>query len=323
MIAISVIIPIYNAEAYIERCVRSLMEQTMQNIEYIFINDCSTDNSIEILNKTLAEYSHQNKSISILHNQKNSGPSESRKRGFYVAQGEYICCCDSDDWIDPKMYETMYKSTNNGKIDIVVCDYTLEFHKTNIIKKMECFHTPQEALANLDNSCKFSYSMCNQLIRKSLILQEYIHIDSIRYREDTFLLMRIYYYAQSISYIPIAYYHYWKENLESLTHNIYKTKQEWIKQKRNFDKIVKLLYSKDNDYERYHWGVNKFKYSMKKEYKECFYNLYEYYKTYKESHYDIIYLNNQSCKSRIKQIKTKLVYNFFICFWLYSLRNNI
>ena len=98
-IKVSVIVPIYEVERYIERCARSLFEQTMlSGIEFIFVDDCTPDYSIEILHNTLKEYPEREAQVTILTHSANKGLAAARKTGVRAARGEYISHCDSDDW---------------------------------------------------------------------------------------------------------------------------------------------------------------------------------------------------------------------------------
>ena len=119
-IKVSVCIPVYGVEKYIERCARSLFEQTMSDgIEFIFVNDCTPDKSIEILEKVLAEYPHRKKQTQIINHEKNSGLVAARKTGLAHATGEYIIHCDSDDWVDVDFYQVMYETAINNNADVV------------------------------------------------------------------------------------------------------------------------------------------------------------------------------------------------------------
>lgn len=323
MIKISVIIPIYKTENFIERCVRSLMEQTMKkDIEFIFINDCTPDNSMKILYTTILEYPHRKEQITILNNETNLGASDSRKRAINIAKGIYIGCCDSDDWIDKNMYETLYNASNNGETDIVVCKYILETADTQSIREIKPSSTPQESLAHLDNPCMFSYSMCNQIIKKKILKQQISKIIPTQIREDTFLMMRVYHQANTIKFIPNAFYHYRRDNQESLTHNKIKTLEEFEIQKQNFESICSLLYS-NNGYKKYHLACNKFKYMLKLEYKTAFKDLKSFYYAFKESHADIDYIFKEECYSLTKRLKYKFVYNtnYFIYKMYFALKN--
>ena len=114
---ITVVVPIYNAEQYIERAVKSLLNQTTNEIEIILVDDGSKDNSIEICKN----YLNQDKRVQLIH-QENSGVSAARNRGIEQACGEYIGFIDSDDWIEPNMYECLLREANQASADIVICD---------------------------------------------------------------------------------------------------------------------------------------------------------------------------------------------------------
>ena len=102
---VSVIIPIYNAATYIEKCVESLMQQTLTDVEYIFVNDASTDCSLQMLNNLLSNY--PDKHTSIINLKENKGISNARNTGLKMAKGEFITHCDSDDWVEPETYSTL------------------------------------------------------------------------------------------------------------------------------------------------------------------------------------------------------------------------
>ena len=109
MVRVSVVVPIYNVSQYIERCVRSLFEQTLQDIEYIFVNDCTPDASIAILEKLMEEYPARKKQSQVIHHEKNQGLACSRIDGVKVATGKYIIHCDSDDWVDTRNFTIRQK----------------------------------------------------------------------------------------------------------------------------------------------------------------------------------------------------------------------
>lgn len=115
---ISVIIPVYNAEKYIDRCVQSLILQTLENIEFIFVNDCSTDTSLKILTKYQEEYPE---TIKVLSLPKNMRQGAARNAGIKIAQGEYLGFVDADDWVDEKMFEKLYQCAKENNYDVVGC----------------------------------------------------------------------------------------------------------------------------------------------------------------------------------------------------------
>lgn len=120
---VSIIVPVYGVEKYIERCARSLFEQTLDGIEYLFIYDCTLDKSIEILKNVLEEYPQRKNQVKIVSHEKNMGLPIAIQSGLKVASGEYIIHCDSDDWVDVTMYEKMYNKAIEEGSDVVVCDF--------------------------------------------------------------------------------------------------------------------------------------------------------------------------------------------------------
>ena len=123
VVRISVIVPIYNVKLYIERCVRSLMEQTLENIEFIFVNDCTPDDSMDILHYVLEEYPKRREQIKIIEHETNRGISAVRNTGLKNATGQYIIYCDSDDWVEKNMYEKLLVKALETSADIVGCDF--------------------------------------------------------------------------------------------------------------------------------------------------------------------------------------------------------
>ena len=112
---VSIIVPTYNVENYIEDCLDSLVNQTLQDIEIIVINDGSTDNTLE----NILKYSTKDKRIKVLY-QKNAGPSAARNKGLEAATGEYVAFVDADDWISPNYMENLYREITQNNCDIAV-----------------------------------------------------------------------------------------------------------------------------------------------------------------------------------------------------------
>jgi glycosyltransferase involved in cell wall biosynthesis len=118
-VKVSVCIPVYGVEKYIERCARSLFEQTMRNgVEFVFVNDCTPDKSIEILEHVLAKYPHRKEQTKIINLPENGGVGRARRIAIENCTGEYIIHCDPDDWIEPDMYEKMYCAAMKTGADV-------------------------------------------------------------------------------------------------------------------------------------------------------------------------------------------------------------
>jgi len=120
---VSVIIPVYNVENYIEKCLNSVLNQTLKEIEIIIVNDGSKDSSKQKIEKYLEK--HENKIIYL--EKENGGLSDARNYGIGYAKGEYIAFLDSDDYIEPTMYEEMYKKAKEENSDMVECDFLWEY----------------------------------------------------------------------------------------------------------------------------------------------------------------------------------------------------
>jgi glycosyltransferase involved in cell wall biosynthesis len=131
MIKVSVVIPIYNVEYFLEECLESVINQTLQDIEIICINDCSTDRSVDVLNK----YVQKDSRIVVIHNSENKGLSYTRNRGLELAQGEYVYFLDSDDSISMDAMEELYQTAVSLKLDSVFFDATIIFENESLRNK--------------------------------------------------------------------------------------------------------------------------------------------------------------------------------------------
>ena len=161
-IKVSVCIPVYKVEKYIEKCARTLFEQTMTDgIEFIFVNDCTPDKSIDVLEKVLEEYPHRKAQTRIIHHEKNRGPVAARNTAIKNASGNYIICCDSDDWIDLELYETMYRKALETDADVVCCSMIWKRKITSKIIPVIA-DTPAEYVKK---KCRYSSeSSCDQAV---------------------------------------------------------------------------------------------------------------------------------------------------------------
>ena len=120
---VSVIVPIYNVRDYLARCVENLMNQTLREVEYIFVEDCATDDSYQILMDTLARFPHRRGDVRIIRHEVNKGLAMSRADGLDVAAGDFIIHSDSDDWTDVTMFEKMYDKAVSDGAERCICDF--------------------------------------------------------------------------------------------------------------------------------------------------------------------------------------------------------
>ncbi len=131
---VSIIVPIYGVEHFIERCARSLFEQTFDDIEYIFVNDCTKDKSMQVLESVINDY--PDRDIKIINKNTNEGLPQARKTGVLAAHGDFIMHIDSDDWVEHNIVERLYSKAIEESADMVYCDwveeyedYSLPFHQ--------------------------------------------------------------------------------------------------------------------------------------------------------------------------------------------------
>ena len=118
---VSVIVPVYNVEKFIGECVRSLFAQTLEEVEFIFVNDCTPDESMEVVRKIMEEFPGRANAVKFVDKSQNQGLPAARKSGLEVAEGAYIAHCDSDDWMESNMLERMYLEARAYDADAVVC----------------------------------------------------------------------------------------------------------------------------------------------------------------------------------------------------------
>lgn len=216
---VTVIVPVYKAASYIEKCACSLFNQTLTNIEFIFIDDASPDDSILKLEKVIADYPEIKKNIRIIHNPENLGPAISRDKALDLATGEFIIFVDSDDYIDENMLEVMYVEAINAKADIVVSDMSIEYKSKTIYFSDYVSENREEYFQDMLTNQKSSPSLCNKLIKRELYLDPQCRNNGkAKYMEDKYVCTRLYYFASKITKINRAFYHYNKKNTDSTTH---------------------------------------------------------------------------------------------------------
>lgn len=205
---ISVIIPIYNSYKYIEVCARSLLEQTQDDIEYIFVNDATPDDSIKILETVIEDYPVQKPFVKIINLEKNGGVSNARSIGIHNATGEYVIHCDSDDWIDKDMYKRLYHKAKETGADIVGCNFRHEYTDIQYDFHQQYSDTVEENIRRLINGRIFP-SLCTSLTRRSLITDNNLSFpNGLNMGEDLYFNLQLYLHAKKIIGIDWAPYHY-------------------------------------------------------------------------------------------------------------------
>ena len=280
---VSIIIPIYKAEKFIERCAKSLLNQDFNSIEYIFINDATPDDSFKILKKIVDQCDRKG-DIKLLENEYNLGVAKTRKKGMLEASGEYVIQIDSDDWIESNMISILYNKGKKQNADIVACDYYVSF----ITGKKT--YRKEEYKSNIDFNIKnimlgrVHPSFCNTLIRKDFYLNNNILPQGkVNMGEDYEMMLKLFLSTEKVSYIPKAFLYYTQYNENSITKTMNKeyindtihcievfeeilkpTRNRYIEEFRTMLVFWKKMFVLDKQYTKYfyliHPEVNKFKY---------------------------------------------------------------
>lgn len=216
---VSIVVPIYRSEAYIEKCVRSLFEQTYHDIEYIFVDDGSDDGSIEILNRVKEDYHLRSESIKIISHQINRGSAMARETGLTASTGEYVIQVDSDDITTRRYIELLVNSAMSHNADVTICDicYAYDGGKKEVLEFGEMCKDATTCLSNI-LSGKMHNSLCNKLIKRSLFVENDIHfVEGLNMFDDKSVIFKVLYYSNNISYVNSPLYIYNKTNPHSIT----------------------------------------------------------------------------------------------------------
>lgn len=208
---VSVIIPVYGVEKYIERCAISLFEQTLTEMEFIFVDDCSPDHSIQVLERIINKYPLRKNQITILHHQQNKGLPQARQTGISRASGEFIAHCDSDDWVTLDAYESLYNLAIKNEADIVAFD-DVEYYAEDKQPIYRMFDS--NVTITIDNHLStwlFKWSLCCKLIKKDIYNNPYNYIFH-NHGEDMALFFQLLKYSKHCLYVPKAFYIANKQN---------------------------------------------------------------------------------------------------------------
>lgn len=206
-IKVSILVPIYNTSQYIRKCVISLFEQTYENIEYVFVNDCTPDNSIEVLKAVMNDYPARIKNVKIVSHEKNQGLAMARNTAISHAIGEYICHVDSDDYIPPDAIENLVNNAVKTNADIVYGNCIgLRGEKKHIFGQV-----PTSSAEEYLKSVLTRRSMVNiwgKLIRRNLYSSDVLLDKEDSFGEDYLTLPKLIVRSKIVSYEESIVYFY-------------------------------------------------------------------------------------------------------------------
>ena len=256
---VSVIVTIYNREKYLGDCACSLFEQTLDDIEYIFVDDASTDNSLSILDSLLEKFPKRKQYVKIILLEKNGGRANARQIGVDNATGEYIIHVDSDDWVDRDMMELLYQKAKESDADIVGCNVTHEYSGYQRIFKQKYSNKMDENIRRLLNGDIFP-SLCTSLTRASLIKDNKIAFpQGLDTGEDLLFNLNLYLKANKVVGIDEPSYHYRHTEDSGSFQHTEKSIQSVIEVARR----IEVLMKETGNYEKFEHDIQFRKFSMK------------------------------------------------------------
>jgi len=209
---ISVIMPVYKVEAYLDRCVQSLVDQTYKNLEIILVDDGSPDRCPELCDN----WARKDPRIRVIHKQ-NSGPSDARNAGLEIAKGDFIGYTDSDDILHPEMYESLLSAIQEREADIVECEYRtfLDGNEPPLPKaeNTASVYSTEDALRGRISGGTFQYLVWNKLYRRSVIKD--LRFLSGKIHEDVFYVYQVFGICKTIVKLhrPLYLYRQWPESI--------------------------------------------------------------------------------------------------------------
>lgn len=218
-IKVSILVPFYKVEEYVGRCVESLFTQTYKNIEYVFVNDCTPDKSMEIINEYIQIYGMTDKCKMIVH-EKNMGISVSRNDCLDNMTGDYFLFIDSDDYIDKDMVELLVKAAVEENADISGCGYIEEYADHSVEHKQKYTNDHDEMMRAI-TLLTIKGVMWKLLVRSTIVTD---HKDEVRFIpdrnmvDDYLFCCQIFYYAQRFAGVDRCMYHWIQYNPNNYTH---------------------------------------------------------------------------------------------------------
>lgn len=250
---ISIIVPIYNAEEHLDRCVKSILTQTVEDLELILVDDGSNDNSLNICK----EYEKKDQRVRVVH-QENAGVSAARNHGIELAEGKYIGFVDSDDWIESLMYERLLKEAKKTNADVIMCDATTVYSNgrtqvdtitqlsiNQILKKSDFMPSLLLEMAGSAWRCIYKNNRYNDKLMQS----ESLHFPlGVKFSEDRIFNIYAFGYANKICYIKESYYNRYM-NEKSAVHRFHEDYFEACKKAaEEIEKAIDLAWNAEEKY---------------------------------------------------------------------------
>ena len=214
---VSVIVPVYGVEHYIERCARSLFEQTYPNLEFVFVNDCTVDKSMEILKTVMADYPERKESVRIVGHENNRGLAAARNTGLDNARGDFVCLVDSDDWLELNALELLVKKQVETKSDLVSGNRMVHYPDKDCILQERQYQDREEMTVEMMQHFSYHF-ITGRLIKRSLFVDNRLQWkEGLDGAEDRYMMTLLAYYVQVFAVVDSVVYHYERRNVNAIT----------------------------------------------------------------------------------------------------------
>ena len=219
---VSVLVPVFRVEPYMEQCTRSVLEQTYQNIEYIFVDDATDDASIDILERIITDYPDRQKCVHIIRHQNNRGLAAARNTAVEACHGDFVFHVDSDDWIETNAIELMVRKQQQTNADIVSAESFNNKNGKDTRHLTSGWDLDKTSLLKGILTYKVSTSIWRRLIRRNLYIDNKIVCDEEgSLGEDFQVLPKLVYYAKIVAGIDNPIYHYNTLNKSSYMNSVH------------------------------------------------------------------------------------------------------
>lgn len=241
---VTVIAPVYGVERFIARATESMMRQTLDDVEFIFVDDCTPDNSIRIVREVAARFPERSGSISIFRHDVNKGLPAARNTGLKASRGKYIFHWDSDDFAEPDMLECLFYEAEKHNADYVWCDWFLSLENGERVMGQPDAGTPRKALASI-LAGEMKYNVWNKLVARSLYVSTGILFPEGMSMGEDMTMIKLLLNAQATAHVPVPLYHYIRTNDSAMT-QIY-SEMHLADLKLNTDNICSYILGRVND----------------------------------------------------------------------------
>jgi len=247
---LSVIIPVYNADKYLNKCIDSVLFQTYAGIELIIINDGSTDRSAEIVSGYLSD------SRIVYTEQDNAGVSAAMNKGLELANGEYVTFLGNDDYIEPEMYEKMLYALQTSQADMAICDFNLVYEDGR--ETLSNYSETQNEVVDLRKDLYSYFAKCcvnprsnnyiwSRVYKSEIIKKSGLRFENLAIGEDTLFNFKLLAYINNVVFMKESFYNYLQRS-GSVVHNVAKRKNLAKAYADQFDSLAN--YYKDNSFDR-------------------------------------------------------------------------